>query len=212
MFCKNCGNKLSDNAKFCGECGNTVNFKTSEENYPRPKHIVGKKLGWIFLICAASIIIGIYTADWFGFGGVVVSIFIITSVWKNRNNKKILVKLALTLVCFSLFGYWTAPQYESISTVLFWGGVTACYLAYKEKGMKRNSQKTHESKKDHGNTTEHRKTEPDIDIKGLYRSLLHKYHPDFARSDEDKKFRTELTAKINRAYQTGDTHTLKLFM
>ena len=49
------------------------------------------------------------------------------------------------------------------------------------------------------------------DVKILYRKLVKKYHPDFAQSEEDKRFRTELTAKINRAYQDHDIKTLKLF-
>lgn len=31
MFCRNCGNKLADNAKFCNKCGNPVAVKPSED-------------------------------------------------------------------------------------------------------------------------------------------------------------------------------------
>lgn len=50
------------------------------------------------------------------------------------------------------------------------------------------------------------------ELRNLYLSLIKKYHPDYARSDEDKKFRSELTAKINKAYNEGDVDTLKLFI
>lgn len=49
------------------------------------------------------------------------------------------------------------------------------------------------------------------DAKKLYIKLMKKYHPDFAKSDEDKKFRNDLTAKINKAYREGDINTLRMF-
>ena len=30
MYCKNCGNKLNDGAKFCAKCGNKVEQENSE--------------------------------------------------------------------------------------------------------------------------------------------------------------------------------------
>ena len=63
------------------------------------------------------------------------------------------------------------------------------------------------SKSNYSNSKQYQNAE----IKKLYRHLVKKYHPDFARSDEDKKFRTELTAKINNAYERGDIATLKMF-
>lgn len=50
-----------------------------------------------------------------------------------------------------------------------------------------------------------------VEMNTLYKKLARKYHPDFARSEEDKKFRTELMKKINNAKNTGDVKTLKLF-
>lgn len=31
MFCKNCGHKLSDDAKFCSNCGTKVEVETEAE-------------------------------------------------------------------------------------------------------------------------------------------------------------------------------------
>jgi hypothetical protein len=54
-------------------------------------------------------------------------------------------------------------------------------------------------------------THSDDELKKLHRELLKKYHPDFAQGEDDKKFRTDLTAKINRAYAEKDFQTLNLF-
>jgi hypothetical protein len=48
-------------------------------------------------------------------------------------------------------------------------------------------------------------------LKFLYKEILKKYHPDFAQSEEDKRFRSELTAKISEAYKNKDIEKLKLF-
>jgi hypothetical protein len=79
------------------------------------------------------------------------------------------------------------------------------------KESKENTQE--ETKQEQYQTTDahshHYKKE---EIRKLYLTLVKKYHPDYARSDEDKKFRSELTAKINKAYNDGDVDTLKLFI
>ncbi len=43
MFCKNCGKKLNDDAKFCNGCG--VNFQTTEDvvTVVETKPIIAKK-------------------------------------------------------------------------------------------------------------------------------------------------------------------------
>lgn len=46
------------------------------------------------------------------------------------------------------------------------------------------------------------------DIKGLYRKLARRYHPDLARSDADRAASNEQMAEINRAYQAGDLKAL----
>lgn len=83
-----------------------------------------------------------------------------------------------------------------------------------------NNSRTHSGQR-HSNTnqghthtkahTRERRPQNDAEMRDLYLKVIHKYHPDFAKSDEDKKFRTELTAKLNRAYQEGDIATLRLF-
>ena len=61
------------------------------------------------------------------------------------------------------------------------------------------------------NKTKERRPQDDPEMKSMYRKVIHKYHPDHARSDEDKKFRNDLTAKLNKAYQEGDIETIRLF-
>jgi hypothetical protein len=56
-----------------------------------------------------------------------------------------------------------------------------------------------------------RRSTDDPEMKKLYRRLMHKYHPDRGKNKGDDKFRNDLTAKINKAYQEGDFETLKLF-
>jgi hypothetical protein len=61
------------------------------------------------------------------------------------------------------------------------------------------------------NQTKERRPKNDPEMKSMYKKVIHKYHPDFARGEEDKKFRTDLTAKLNRAYEDGDIETIRLF-
>lgn len=46
-------------------------------------------------------------------------------------------------------------------------------------------------------------------IKSLYRQLARQYHPDLARSPQDRAFRTQLMSLINRAYVENDLATLE---
>jgi hypothetical protein len=45
---------------------------------------------------------------------------------------------------------------------------------------------------------------PSGDIRKLYRKLAQKIHPDRARNDSDRAWRTQLMAEANRAYRSGD--------
>jgi len=47
------------------------------------------------------------------------------------------------------------------------------------------------------------------ELKKLWRSLAHKYHPDLARNDEDRNKYEEIMKKINKAYANGDLEALK---
>jgi hypothetical protein len=55
------------------------------------------------------------------------------------------------------------------------------------------------------NIPEHEKEE----LKKLWRSLAHKYHPDLARNEEDRKKFEEIMQKVNKAYADGDLEALK---
>ena len=51
--------------------------------------------------------------------------------------------------------------------------------------------------------------DPPLALKGLYRSLARKLHPDLASTDEERTRRHQWMAKVNDAYQREDTDTLK---
>lgn len=53
---------------------------------------------------------------------------------------------------------------------------------------------------------------PSGDIKKLYRKLAQKIHPDRARNDDDRAWRTQLMAEANRAYRAGDEVALQEVM
>lgn len=48
-----------------------------------------------------------------------------------------------------------------------------------------------------------------INIKKIWKKLVHKFHPDLITDLQDKKNREELMKKINKAYKEGDYKTLK---
>lgn len=50
---------------------------------------------------------------------------------------------------------------------------------------------------------------PSQDIKKLYRQLAQKIHPDRARDEEDRGWRTQLMSEANRAYRGGDIAALR---
>jgi hypothetical protein len=50
---------------------------------------------------------------------------------------------------------------------------------------------------------------PTGDLKKLYRQLAQKIHPDRARDEDDRTWRTQLMAEANRAYQAGDEAALR---
>jgi hypothetical protein len=49
---------------------------------------------------------------------------------------------------------------------------------------------------------------PTTDIKRLYRQVAQKIHPDRARSEEDRRWRTQLMSEANRAYRAGNEAAL----
>lgn len=50
---------------------------------------------------------------------------------------------------------------------------------------------------------------PSGDLKRLYRQLAQKIHPDRARDESDRAWRTQLMAEANRAYRAGDEPALR---
>lgn len=50
---------------------------------------------------------------------------------------------------------------------------------------------------------------PSADVKKLYRQIAQKIHPDRARDEADRAWRTELMAEANRAYRNGDPTALR---
>jgi hypothetical protein len=50
---------------------------------------------------------------------------------------------------------------------------------------------------------------PSGDLKKLFRQVAQKIHPDRARDEEDRAWRTKLMAEANRAYRNGDTAVLR---
>lgn len=52
-------------------------------------------------------------------------------------------------------------------------------------------------------------SDPQAELKSLYRKLARRYHPDLARSDTERILNTEQMTIINQAYATGDLRTLR---
>jgi hypothetical protein len=50
---------------------------------------------------------------------------------------------------------------------------------------------------------------PSVDLKKLYRKLAQKIHPDRARDEDDRAWRTQLMTEANRAYRSGDESALR---
>lgn len=53
MYCKNCGNKINDNDKFCTNCGTAQEMQKKYTNLDNPKY---KKKKWLLIIFIISII------------------------------------------------------------------------------------------------------------------------------------------------------------
>ena len=43
MFCKNCGTKVEEEAKFCGDCGSQINNNTEVQSDKKEEKIVNEK-------------------------------------------------------------------------------------------------------------------------------------------------------------------------
>ena len=81
-------------------------------------------------------------------------------------------------------------------------------LKYRKKTIKEEYSKINEEKK----IVEKRKVISEkerSELKKLWRKLVHKYHPDLAGNEEDRKKREEVMKKINKAYSGGGLEALK---
>ncbi len=59
------------------------------------------------------------------------------------------------------------------------------------------------------NRTVKRDFKPSRELQDLYRKVAKAVHPDFAASDEERRFRTDLMSKANAAYAKGDKAALE---
>lgn len=55
-------------------------------------------------------------------------------------------------------------------------------------------------------------SEPDANLRGLYREVARQLHPDLAADDDSRAIRTRLMAEANRAYAAGDDDTLRALL
>ena len=69
------------------------------------------------------------------------------------------------------------------------------------------SDETHEATQ--GDASKARDFQPSADLKSLFREAAKRIHPDFAKDDSDRLFRTRLMAEANLAYSQGDVEALQ---
>lgn len=61
----------------------------------------------------------------------------------------------------------------------------------------------------HGEASESKEFAPSPELKGLYREVAKRVHPDLASDDADRSHRERLMSEANRAYQNGDAEGLR---
>lgn len=123
----------------------------------------------------------------------------------------LIVVFLISLIVLNLFHFNFFPTFLAYVFVAF-------IILLVVRSVKAISSSSRQKTSSNDKTYKKYQTEPTIekppsedDLKVLYRKLIKKYHPDFAQNEADKKFRTELTAKITKAYENKDIKTLKLF-
>jgi predicted nucleic acid-binding Zn-ribbon protein len=72
---------------------------------------------------------------------------------------------------------------------------------------RKQAEETHEAT--HGEASKAKDFQPSADLKSLFREAAKRIHPDFAKDEADREFRTRLMAKVNDAYGQGDTDALQ---
>ena len=71
---------------------------------------------------------------------------------------------------------------------------------------RQEGERYRETAEERGETPQFR---PSADLKKLFRQVAQKIHPDRARDENDRSWRTKLMAEANRAYRSGDVSTLQ---
>ena len=61
----------------------------------------------------------------------------------------------------------------------------------------------------HGTASETKDFTPSPELRNLFREIAKRIHPDLARDSADEERRTRFMADANRAYQSGDSETLR---
>lgn len=132
------------------------------------------------------------------------------------------------VVAGGVFFWWLGDEGGWGWTLLGW---VCMYYAYKlysdddEPAPKQSSQQqhTHQQRSYHYQSHQShqyhnqahapppQQSHSDKELRELYRQLARKYHPDFAKSPEERAMRDDLMKKINVAYQQKDIATLKIF-
>ncbi len=73
---------------------------------------------------------------------------------------------------------------------------------------KQSRQESESFREQHGKATQQETFSPSQDLKKRFRQLAQKIHPDRARNEEERAWRTQLMTEANRAYRAGDTEAL----
>lgn len=78
-----------------------------------------------------------------------------------------------------------------------------------EQSQRESEQFDHFSSFNHGDRKPECAFAPSGDVKKLFRTLAQKIHPDRARNEQDRAWRTQLMTEANRAYRAGDEAALQ---
>ncbi|MDP1524240.1 MAG: hypothetical protein Q8M20_00380 [Rhodocyclaceae bacterium] len=77
-----------------------------------------------------------------------------------------------------------------------------------EARAKQSRQESESFREQHGKGAQQETFSPSQDLKKRFRQLAQKIHPDRARDENERAWRTQLMTEANRAYRAGDTAAL----
>ena len=77
-----------------------------------------------------------------------------------------------------------------------------------EKRAEQSRQENESYHRQHDSTSQAQTFSPSQDLKKRFRQLAQKIHPDRARDEDERAWRTQLMTKANRAYRAGDITAL----